>query len=502
MEYKIIPEIEAQKKYNNLIEWHDAGIKGQGINVWNTESASDHGKTTTRRIYDAAPRCNVLQASLSMYTKDDAVVATCNYKGVEYDVEEFIKKYDIHIVTRSVGGGTAIGRPESKYWNNLKTRYNLVIFNSSGNDGSNGCGGAIPPDVALYIAACTLTKGKPRRANYSSIGIENDFINFTGVWNGTSFAAPYTAGMAALLKQRFGKDITQEEVFEYLKVISKDLQEDGFDNYTGWGIPILPSMSDKTTPRRKEDNEVTKSIVCIDAGHCKLTTGKRAFDGSFLEYEFNLDVANRIKKHLDRHKVESYVQYVENSDPEVELNARISAINKEKPILVVSIHANAFGTDWDNANGWEIFCNTPSNINAKGTLLAKAIQRNSKVLGLKDRGIKDAHGVAGIVIKTTPPAVLIEHGFYTNQKELEKLKTDNFREQCAEADAKGILEYLGIKWKEETMPDKKTHWAEKHLDSLVEKGLINSPEVHRNTLDEPISKGQIFALMDRITDKK
>lgn len=244
--------------------------------------------------------------------------------------------------------------------------------------------------------------------------------------------------------------------------------------------------------------------ICIDSGHCKLTPGKRAFDGSFFEWEFNFDVANRIKRHLDRHGVACYVQYIENADPDIELNARIAAINKENPTLVVSIHANAYGSTWNNANGWEVFCNAPKDSKAKGTMLAEAIHTRSKTLGLTDRGIKDAHGVAGIVVKTTPPTVLVEHGFYTNQTELAKLKTDAFREQCAVADAKGILDYLGVSWKEENTVSEATqpHWAEKHLDSLVKKGIINSPDVHRTTLDEPLTKGQVFALIDRITEQK
>lgn len=241
--------------------------------------------------------------------------------------------------------------------------------------------------------------------------------------------------------------------------------------------------------------------VCIDAGHCKLTPGKRSFDNSFFEWEFNLNVANRMKKQLDRHGIESYIQYIESANPKEELNARIAAINKDKPDLVISIHANAYGTSWNSANGWEVFCNAPLDGDAKGTILAKAIKSHSKELGLKDRGIKDAHGVAGIVTNTTPPAVLVEHGFYTNKEELKKLKDNEFREKCAVADAKGILQYLGIKWKEEhVVQEKNTHWAEKHLNSLVQKGLINSPEAHRDNLDEPISKGQIFALLDRITE--
>lgn len=238
--------------------------------------------------------------------------------------------------------------------------------------------------------------------------------------------------------------------------------------------------------------------ICIDAGHCKLTPGKRAFDGSFFEWEFNYDVANRIKKLLDAHGVESYVQYVENANPKTELNARIKAVNNNNPTLVISIHANAFGTSWNDANGWEVFCSQPTNTSAKGTILAKAIQKYSKALGLTDRGIKDAHGVAGIVVSTTPPAVLIEHGFYTNQTELAKLKDNDFREQCAIADTKGILEYLGITWGGDIV---EKHWAEKHLESLVKKGIINSPEQHKDTLDQPLTKGQVFALLDRITDK-
>ncbi|WP_243158092.1 N-acetylmuramoyl-L-alanine amidase [Aminipila terrae] len=80
-------------------------------------------------------------------------------------------------------------------------------------------------------------------------------------------------------------------------------------------------------------------------------------------------------------------------------------------------------------------------------------------------------------MKTVCPAVLVEHGFYTNREELVKLKEDAFREKCSDADAKGILQYLGISWNEEEtkMEKKETHWAEKYLDNLEEKGTIDTP---------------------------
>ena len=79
--------------------------------------------------------------------------------------------------------------------------------------------------------------------------------------------------------------------------------------------------------------------------------------------------------------------------------------------------------------------------------MAKRIHKYSKELGLKDRGIKVAN--FQVLRDTEMPAVLIEHGFYTNKEECEKLKSDSFRQKCAIYDAKGILEQLGMAYKED-----------------------------------------------------
>ena len=40
------------------------------------------------------------------------------------------------------------------------------------------------------------------------------------------------------------------------------------------------------------------------------------------------------------------------------------------------------------------------------------------------------------------PAILIEHGFYTNKEECEKLKSISFRDTLAQADATGIMNFF------------------------------------------------------------
>lgn len=232
------------------------------------------------------------------------------------------------------------------------------------------------------------------------------------------------------------------------------------------------------------------TLICLDPGHAASTAGKRSFDGTLREFEFNRAVAKRLGYHLRRHGIKT--MYSCDIEQEIDVNVveRCSAANTAKADLFISIHANAYGTDWNSANGWEIYYTKGSEMGKK---IAEAIHAQSIKLGLTDRGIKT--GDWYVIKYTNMPAVLIEHEFMTNKETVEKLKSQEWREKWAVADAKGTLDHLGIPWKTEV------HWAAKHLDSLIKKGLIDSPELHRNTLDEPLTKGELFALVDRITDK-
>ncbi len=189
-------------------------------------------------------------------------------------------------------------------------------------------------------------------------------------------------------------------------------------------------------------------LICIDAGHAKNTAGKRSPDGSLREYEFNRDVAKRLQKVLGQHGVKTMFSCNLSADSDTSLSVRCKEANDAKADLFISIHANAYGngTEWTNANGWEIYHHKGS---VQGEKLAEAIRQESRAtLGLKDRGLKTS--ALYVTKNTTMPAVLIEHGFYTHKEECEKLKSSDFRESCAEANARGILNYLGIPFVEDT----------------------------------------------------
>lgn len=182
--------------------------------------------------------------------------------------------------------------------------------------------------------------------------------------------------------------------------------------------------------------------VCIDAGHGENTAGKRSFDNTFYEWEFNRDVAKRIKKYLDKY---NNIKVIFTADEilDTSLSNRVKIAEENKADIFVSIHANAFGNEWNAAHGWEIYVFSNEGRQAQ---LANAIYKESiPYLGLSDRGIK-VNSSFYVLKYTSMPAVLIEHGFYTNKEDLEKLKNDNFREKCALVDAKGIVKFFGMEW--------------------------------------------------------
>ncbi len=183
-------------------------------------------------------------------------------------------------------------------------------------------------------------------------------------------------------------------------------------------------------------------VVCIDPGHGLTTGGKRSPDGSLREYEFNRDVAYRLKALLEARGVTCIMTVAQDDQTDPSLATRVAIANNAGNVdLFVSIHANAFGDGWNSANGWEVYTYQSGGI---AEMAAKAVEQATidSGAGLKNRGCKTANFY--VIKNTTMPAILIEHGFYTNLEECEKLKSDSFRDILAQADANGIMNFFSL----------------------------------------------------------
>ncbi|TWT24313.1 N-acetylmuramoyl-L-alanine amidase [Planomicrobium sp. CPCC 101110] len=173
--------------------------------------------------------------------------------------------------------------------------------------------------------------------------------------------------------------------------------------------------------------------IIIDAGHGPETKGKRSPDGRLREFHFNGAVAKEVKKQLTALGHTIIFSHQQNQD--VPLQERTALANRLRVDLFVSIHANAFGTGFNAANGIETFTYTAASGESK-RLSSFIHQALLLATGRKNRGQKQAD--FAVLRDTRMPAVLVECGFMTNQAELALLKTDDYQKRCARAIAFGI----------------------------------------------------------------
>ena len=181
-------------------------------------------------------------------------------------------------------------------------------------------------------------------------------------------------------------------------------------------------------------------VVAIDPGHGATTGGKRSFDSTLLEWEFNRSVAYKLKSLLEAQGIECVMTVSQNDQTDPSLADRVAIANANDNIdLFVSIHANAYGSSWNSANGWEVYSYKLGGVSELAARFVESATMAS-ISELRDRGVKTANFY--VIKNTEMPAILIEHGFYTNKAEVEYLKSDDFRNRLAQADATGIVDFF------------------------------------------------------------
>jgi N-acetylmuramoyl-L-alanine amidase len=203
---------------------------------------------------------------------------------------------------------------------------------------------------------------------------------------------------------------------------------------------------------------MAKRCWIIDPGHGPKTRGRRSPklpDGRrFAEYLFTHAVAWELCD-LCMNAGMEYGLTVDPDDPTVgnSIPRRLAferLTRSNNPKVFVSIHSNASPvknetTDWGPGHGietWHFF--TPKNKEHTGVKIAAILQRHLvKALGLKDRGLKFTddrktdpktgrkYRQFAVLAKTLCPAVLVEIGFWNNQKEVEFLLAEDTPRRAA-----------------------------------------------------------------------
>ena len=187
-------------------------------------------------------------------------------------------------------------------------------------------------------------------------------------------------------------------------------------------------------------------IYYSDSGHGFKTSGKRSTDGSLRENEFNSAVEDKLCLLLSMNGIKYRMIAPEWND--VHWRARLARervyYKKDTDAGLIpfgiSIHANAHKLE--RAEGTETFHYGRS---SNGKILATCVHNASLESNAKhgynvyDRGVKTANFF--MVKRTAAVWCLWEAAFMTNDENLELLKSDEFRNDCAMALFQGIINY-------------------------------------------------------------
>ena len=195
--------------------------------------------------------------------------------------------------------------------------------------------------------------------------------------------------------------------------------------------------------------DISKIIVAIDAGHGSNTVGKRTPDG-YKEHWINVKCAYYCEQYLKSFGIKTLrVAWDDTNakdDADVSLTTRQKQIKNKGCYLVVSFHANAYGSGWNSAKGVETLVHNVKAKRGDSVALAKDIQKQI-IKGTKqtDRGVKyQTLSMCNCSEMKVKASALVEIGFMTNEHEADLMKTDAFCKEQGEDVARGILVYLGV----------------------------------------------------------
>ncbi len=216
---------------------------------------------------------------------------------------------------------------------------------------------------------------------------------------------------------------------------------------------------------------VPKMRIVVDAGHGGWDLGTVGRKG-LLEKDLVLEIAQRLAKLLES-RLGADVILTRKDDNYIPLDERAGVANQSQADLFISVHANY--SDLPSARGVETYYTnffaapnakdletreTDRGKNASAAMLsaselhekieqsrrlAASVQRSLygtlsvQNPGLRDRGVKEASYV--VLTETAMPGILAEVSFVSSPTDEQKLRSDGYREQIAEALYKGIARY-------------------------------------------------------------
>lgn len=168
--------------------------------------------------------------------------------------------------------------------------------------------------------------------------------------------------------------------------------------------------------------ELYSKVVVVDPGHGAHDNGTESFNGIYKEKNIALAIGyTYFKNYLNDDDLKVY--WTRKGDTFMELVDRARFADRVGADLFISVHLNAFKRE--AANGTEVWYSSRNNqIQSNGlssyAMAGMFLKNITTEFVTRNRGVKN--NIFVVTNMNTVPAVLLEYGFLTNNKDLNKFK--------------------------------------------------------------------------------
>lgn len=201
--------------------------------------------------------------------------------------------------------------------------------------------------------------------------------------------------------------------------------------------------------------DLLKFVFIIDCGYGIKTLRRNGND--IYEWEFNRSVGQRLYDMLKSFGIVHFsvsgvlLPFDETTESGIDENLQYRCRNaneiakyydnlyKEVKTIFISIHANQHTNPDVSGYGINIYENGGESEKIAKEIMKSAIDILKVGNKINNLGIKESN--LDVLSKTSMPAVLIQHEYYTNIVGADRLKSDEFRGKCAKHIAQGVLNY-------------------------------------------------------------